>query len=134
MDTAGARREHSGEQPGKAVVVSEDPAETVRRFDAAFNRHDLAALADLITEDCVFESTQPPDGQRIVGRAAVVEAWGKVMADASDVSFDVEEMITAGDRVFVLWRYSWSDGHVRGVDVMRVRDGRVAESFAYVKG
>ena len=79
------------------------------------------------------ENTHPPDGQRIVGLAAVLEAWGQVMADATDVHFDVEEMITSGDRVVVLWSYSWSDGHVRGVDIMRVRDGRVAESFAYVK-
>jgi len=114
--------------------MTEDPAETVRRFDAAFNRHDLTALADLITDDCVFEDTHPPDGRRTVGRAAVLEAWRQVMAAATDVRFDVEEMITSGDRVFVLWRYSWAEGHVRGVDVMRVRDGRVAESFAYVKG
>jgi hypothetical protein len=26
------------------------------------------------------------------------------------------------------------DGHVRGVDVIRVRDGQIAESLAYVKG
>jgi len=52
----------------------------------------------------------------------------------AEVHFDVEAMITSGDRVFVLWRYSWADGHVRGADVMRVRDGQVAESFAYVKG
>ena len=49
--------------------MSEDPAETVRRFDEAFNRHDLSALADLITEDCVFESTTPPDGQRQVAES-----------------------------------------------------------------
>ncbi len=82
----------------------------------------------------MFESTHPPDGLRVIGREAVLEAWSQVMADAADVHFDVEEMITAGDRVVVLWRYSWADGHVRGVDVMRVRNGRVAESFAYVKG
>jgi ketosteroid isomerase-like protein len=115
--------------------MAEEPAEVVRRFDAAFNRHDLSALADLITEDCVFESTRPPDGERIVGRAAVLEAWAQVMAEASGVRFEVEEMITADDRVVVPWRYSWADdGHVRGVDVMRVRGGQVAESFAYVKG
>jgi hypothetical protein len=91
-------------------------------------------LSDLITGDCVFEDTHPPDGRRIVGREAVLQAWGQVMADAENVRFDVEEMITSGDRVFVLWRYTWADGDVRGVDVMRVRDGRVAESFAYVKG
>jgi hypothetical protein len=30
--------------------------------------------------------------------------------------------------------YAWADGHVRGVDVMRVQDGKVLETFAYVKG
>ena len=46
------------------------------------------------------------------------------MADATDVHFEVEDTITAGDRVVGLWRYSWADGHVRGADVMRVRDSR----------
>jgi ketosteroid isomerase-like protein len=115
-------------------MVDRTPAETVRLFDEAFNRHDLLALGDLITDDCVFEDTTPPDGRRLTGRQAVLAAWGKVMAGASDVNFAIEEMITAGDRVFVLWRYGWGEGHVRGVDVMRVRGDRVAESFAYVKG
>jgi ketosteroid isomerase-like protein len=118
----------------KELAMAEDPAETVRRFDAAFNRHDLSALAELVTEDCVFEDTAPPDGRRVVGREAVLEAWRQVMGDATDVHFAVEETITSGDRVIVLWRYSWSGGHVRGVDVMRVRAGKVSESFAYVKG
>jgi hypothetical protein len=35
--------------------------------------------------------------------------------------------------------YRWMDGdgksgHIRGVDVFRVRDGKVAEKFSYVKG
>jgi ketosteroid isomerase-like protein len=115
-------------------MVDRAPAETVRLFDEAFNRHDLEALGDLITDDCVFEDTTPPDGRRLEGRQSVLAAWGEVMASGSDVNFGIEEMVTAGDRVFVLWRYSWGDGHVRGVDVMRVRGDRVAESFAYVKG
>jgi hypothetical protein len=32
------------------------------------------------------------------------------------------------------WRYSWSDGHIRGADLFRVRDGLVAEKLSYVKG
>lgn len=37
------------------------------------------------------------------------------------------------------WLYRWVDregkeGHVRGVDLFRVRDGKVAEKFSYVKG
>ncbi len=46
----------------------------------------------------------------------------------------MEELFTTDDRALVLWTYDWGDGHVRGADVMRVRDGRVAESLAYVKG
>ena len=39
----------------------------------------------------------------------------------------------------VTWLYRWTDangqaGHVRGVDVMRVQDGKVAECLGYVKG
>ena len=47
-------------------------------------------------------------------------------------------MIATGDRCVVQWRYTWNDDgteqHIRGVDVIRVRDGKVAEKFAYVKG
>jgi hypothetical protein len=46
----------------------------------------------------------------------------------------MEEVQTFDDRALVRWRYEWADGHVRGVDVIRVRDGKVVETFAYVKG
>src|SRR3954452_21370738 len=67
------RSVEDGRTSKKAVAMPGDPPETVRRFAAAFTRHDLSALGELITEDCVFESTRPPDGERIVGRAAVLE-------------------------------------------------------------
>ncbi len=43
-------------------------------------------------------------------------------------------MIVAGDRAVVRWRFDWGSGHVRGVDVLKVRDGKVAEKLSYVKG
>ena len=62
-------------------------------------------------------------------------------ASASDSTayFDAEDVFAAGDRCTVRWRYRWqnddgSEGSIHGVDVLRVRDGRVAEKFAYVKG
>jgi predicted ester cyclase len=48
--------------------------------------------------------------------------------------FDIEETIVSGDRVITCWRYDFGTGHVRGVDVNRVRDGLIAETRAYVKG
>jgi len=48
-------------------------------------------------------------------------------------------VIVADDRCVVQWRYTWTNADggtssLRGVDVLRVRDGKVAEKFAYVKG
>ena len=47
--------------------------------------------------------------------------------------------VFAGDRAVLRWRYGWAGddgtpGHVRGVDVLRLRDGKVAEKLSYVKG
>ena len=109
--------------------------ETIQNFHDALNRRDLDALDDLITDDCVFEATSPaPDGTRHVGRQAMLDACRAFFAGSPATHFEIEEMFGAGDRVIVRWLYTWADGHVRGVDVLRVRAGRVAESLAYVKG
>ena len=111
----------------------------VERFNEAFNRHDVDAVMAAMTEDCVFDSTRPPpDGERIVGQAAVREFWEAFFARSPHAHFETEEIVAAGDRAVVRWVYHWMRegvrGHVRGVDVFRVRDGRVAEKFSYVKG
>jgi ketosteroid isomerase-like protein len=111
-----------------------NPLEVVTAFGDAWARHDLDEALAMITDDCVFDATGPaPDGGRHVGRAAIRKAWQGIFDDPSS-RFDAEDTFAAGDRVVQLWRYSWSEGHVRGVDVFRVRDGRVAEKFSYVKG
>jgi ketosteroid isomerase-like protein len=95
----------------------------------------------LMTDDCVFENTEPPpDGSRFEGQAAVRACWQALFASAPDALFTAEEMFVSDDRAVVRWIYRWaadrpsSPGHVRGVDVMRVRDGKVAEKLSYVKG
>jgi ketosteroid isomerase-like protein len=116
--------------PGNAAVA---------RLNAAINAHDLPALSAAITDDCVFENTAPaPDGTRIAGRIAVLQFWERWFTSNPEGRFEVEEEFTAGDRVVVRWVYRKTrEGrpwHLRGVDVFRVRDGRVAEKLAYVKG
>ncbi len=59
----------------------------------------------------------------------MLSAVSQFFADFPTANFGIEEMFTAGDRALVRWRDTWADGHVRGVDVMRVTDGRVAESL-----
>ena len=114
-------------------------AEAVERFNDAFNRHDIDAVMSAMTDDCVFEDTSPPNGQRHEGQEQVRAAWEAFFAASPDAHFDGEDVVVAGDRCIVQWRYTWrnDDGtssSLRGVDVLRVRDGKVAEKFAYVKG
>jgi uncharacterized protein (TIGR02246 family) len=111
-----------------------DVQQLIDQFNSAWNDHDLDAALALVTDDCVFDSTGPaPDGDRAEGRDAVRQAWAPIFADPR-ARFEVEELFVAGDRVVQRWRYDWGDGHVRGVDVFRVRDGLVAEKLSYVKG
>jgi ketosteroid isomerase-like protein len=113
---------------------------TIDRFNDAFNRHDVDAIMALMTDDCVFENTNPaPDGERHEGQAAVRAVWQRFFESSPRARFTWEEIVACGDRGVVRWRYDWIDasgkeGHVRGIDLFRVRDGRVAEKLSYVKG
>ena len=111
----------------------------VERFNDAFNRHHVDDVMSCMTDDCVFENTRPaPDGTRIAGRDAVRKFWEEFFARSPQARFETEDLFAAGDRCVVRWRYHWirdgKPGHVRGVDVFRVRDGLVAEKLSYVKG
>jgi ketosteroid isomerase-like protein len=119
---------------------TERTRETIERFNEAFNRHDVGAMMALMTEDCLFENTYPPpDGEQFVGAAAVRTFWEQFFAGSPRAIITPEDLFACGDRCTVRWVYRWiaddgSPGHVRGVDVFRVRDGLVAEKCSYVKG
>ncbi|GAA4415811.1 nuclear transport factor 2 family protein [Nibrella viscosa] len=111
----------------------------VDRFNAAFNKHDVDAVMNAMTEDCIFENTNPaPDGTRLVGALAVRAYWEKFFAANPDAFFEAEEIVATGDRCVVRWTYrKTKEGkpwHLRGVDIFKVRDGKVSEKLAYVKG
>ena len=112
----------------------------IERFNAAFNRRDVDAIMAAMTEDVVFENTGPaPDGERFAGQQAVRAFWERLFGAAPETVFTAEEAFATGDRCVVRWVYHWSGtgttpGHVRGVDLFRVRDGKVAEKLSYVKG
>jgi ketosteroid isomerase-like protein len=115
-------------------VTDADVRDLLTRFNDAWGAHDLDAALALCSDDVVFDGTGPaPDGERHQGKDAVRAAWKPIFDDA-DAQFTAEDAFPAGDRYVQLWRYEWGDGHVRGVDVFRIRDGKVAEKFSYVKG
>lgn len=108
--------------------------DVVEAFGVAWAAHDIDAALSFLAEDCIFDATGPaPDGTRYVGPAQIRSAWQPIFEDSSS-TFEAEETFGAGDRVVQRWRYSWDGGHVRGVDVFKVTDGKIAEKLSYVKG
>jgi len=119
--------------------ISQNTIEVINSFNEAFNNHDVNAIMNLMTEDCVFENTRPtPDGERIVGQEKVRAFWEMFFSRSPKAHFETEEIFAAGDRCVVRWVYTWlkdgKEGHIRGVDIFKVREGEVAEKFSYVKG
>ena len=107
-------------------------------FSAAFGSGDVDAIMALMTEDCAFEATGPaPDGVRHEGGADVRAVWVDLFGNTPGARFTEEESFVSGDRAVLRWRFDWAGdtpGYVRGVDVMRMREGKVSEKLSYVKG
>ena len=111
-------------------------SEVIDQFNRAFVQHDGSLLTDLVAEECVMESVEPaPDGTRYVGRNACLTFWQN-LASSRDGAFTVEDVVTSADRTTIRWRYRFGPGlsqSVRGVTLMRVRDGMIVEALAYAK-
>lgn len=112
----------------------------VQRFNDALNVRDVNTMMSLLTEDTVFENTDPPpDGARYTGTVQVRAFWEAFFRGSASALINVEEIFAFEDRCIMRWLYRWTDaqglsGHIRGVDVYRLRDGLIAEKLSYVKG
>ena len=112
----------------------------VLEFNEAFNRHDVAGMMELMSDDCIFENTYPaPDGTVYSGKETVTQFWRDFFRESPQAHIEIEEIFGLGERCIMRWRYSWVDvegkqGHVRGVDIFRVREGSILEKLSYVKG
>ena len=112
----------------------------VLAFNEAFNRHDVAGMMQLMSEDCVFENTVPaPDGAVYLGKEAVTQFWQDFFLESPQAHIEIEEIFGLDKRCIMRWRYDWTDatgekGHVRGVDIFKVQDGLICEKLSYVKG
>jgi len=107
----------------------------VLKFNEAFNRHDVSGMMQLMSEDCVFENTAPaPDGTVCSGKEAVTRFWQDFFRESPQAHIDIEEIFGFGNRCIMRWKYSWGEGHVRGVDVFKLKDGLISEKLSYVKG
>lgn len=112
----------------------------VMEFNEAFNRHDVAGMMQLMSDDCLFENTDPaPDGTAYSGKESVTRFWQEFFRESAHAHIEIEELFGFGFRCVMRWKYEWVDaagkkGHVRGVDIFKLKDGLISEKLSYVKG
>jgi len=118
----------------------EEATRVVLAFNEAFNRHDVPGMMELMSEDCLFENTAPaPDGTVYRGKETVTQFWQEFFRKSPQAHIEIEEIFGMGFHCVMRWRYEWVDasgekGHVRGVDIFKLRDGLICEKLSYVKG
>jgi predicted SnoaL-like aldol condensation-catalyzing enzyme len=69
----------------------------------------------------------------------VRQFWEDFFRLSPNASLEFEEIFACGERAVQRWIYSWQDaggssGRVRGVDIFRFQEGKIAEKLSYVKG
>lgn len=111
-------------------------SDVIHRFNQAFVDHDPSGFEGLIGDECVMEAIEPaPDGARYEGKAACVEFWLNLINDRT-IQFTAEQIEVGVDTATIRWRLRFGEGakdYVRGVNLMRVRDGRIVEALGYGK-
>ena len=109
-------------------------------FNKAFNRHDVAGMMQLVSEDCVLEISGPaPDGAVHSGRDSISRFWQDYFRDSPDIHMEIEEIFSVGLRCILRWRCEWTDsggkpGHIRGVEIFQLKEGLICQEVSYVKG
>ena len=105
---------------------------TLAAFSDAWNRHDIDALMDFMSDDCVFQTAAGPDacGTRHGGstavRAAFAAAWGAI----PDAQWVNGQHFVQGDFGTSQWTFTGTaaDGsriETDGIDVFTFRNGKI---------
>ncbi|HET7264748.1 MAG TPA: nuclear transport factor 2 family protein [bacterium] len=107
---------------------------------AAWSRHDLDAIMEMMTGNCVYESSggEDPWGRRYTGQAQVREAYADLLELLPDIRFQNARHYAAGDRGVSEWtmlatRPDGSKIESRGCDLYEFRDGKIHRRDSYRK-
>jgi len=112
----------------------------IKEFMQVWNARDVDGIMRLMTEDCVFEPSFGPEtwGDRYVGAAAVRAGVEKNFRDIPDIRWDEIRHVAYPEHAVVEWRTTGTPRggkrfDVHGVDVLTLRDGKIAAKRSYRK-
>jgi len=122
------------------VVNDAEKLEVLRRVAQGFDQHDLDAIMEHFTDDCVFEGPRGPHpyGQVFVGKEAVRAAFAGRFTTIPDVRYTQDSHFVCGDRGVSEWTISGTttDGdriEARGCDIWTFAGNKLALKNSFWK-
>lgn len=114
--------------------------EFLQAFADAWNRHDMDALVEFMTDDCVYESSSGLDvcGTRYEGQKAVREGFASVWESFPDAQWLGARHFIVGNRGVSEWTFTGTNKggqrvEVSGCDVFTFRGGKIRVKNSYRK-
>jgi ketosteroid isomerase-like protein len=122
-------------------MADDDVMALLRQFGKAFNRGDIDGILACVTDDFEWrlaEGPDAPDGKVVRGKEAVRAALEDRDRAIAEMRFSETAVTIAGDTVFGTFRAvgKTRDGRNidrRGLDIYRIRDGKIALKDSYWK-
>lgn len=112
----------------------------IHRFNTVWDEHDLDGIAEMFTDDVIFEASFGPEpyGERAVGKEAARKLAASVFERFPDLHFEeirhfvtpeyaVVESVTTGTPV------GGAPYEIHLADLLTIRDGRIAAKRSYRK-
>jgi limonene-1,2-epoxide hydrolase len=104
-----------------------DPVQVVREFCAAWEARDEARILDAFTEDGVYHNIPM---QPAAGKDAIKAVLGMILAPATEVSFEIVNIVANGDVVMTervdTFRMGERTIALPVMGVFELRDGKIA--------
>ncbi|MGE5518572.1 MAG: nuclear transport factor 2 family protein [Candidatus Dadabacteria bacterium] len=123
-----------------AQSITKVTEDFLQSFADAFNAHDIEAIMDHMTDDCVFEASagMDADGEKFTGQEQVKKAFENVFDTSPDAHWGNARHFIQGNRGCSEWIFTGSkpDGskvEVTGCDLFTFRNGKIAIKNSYRK-
>jgi ketosteroid isomerase-like protein len=111
-----------------------------RRFGKAFNKADVDAIADCVTDDFEWRLNAggAPAGRVLKGKEALRAHFADKSTAHREVRFSEASIHRAGDKLFGTFRATGIDHAGKpfdryGIDLYEVKDGKIALKDSYLK-
>ena len=110
------------------------------KYNEAFNKNDVKALAELITVDCILESSGPaPAGAIYSGKSELTQFWEDFFKVHPGARIELEDISSLGFKCIMRWRYDFPENigelaNLRGIDILELKQGLICKIWSYVKG